>query len=264
MKLCKIIKKLFGLLAKILVFAAKITAAMQLFNWVIEGLGRIRNCLHGRQGNYYEWKHGKIFYTVSGHGTPVVIIHGLKPGDSGLRLLPAEESLSREHTVYNIDLLGFGKSDKPWITYTNYIYVLLIRDFLKNVVTEKADICAFEGSGLSVLQAKKVYPDLIGSVTLINPCTKESIICPRQIALRIKKITDLPVYGTFVYNLYCLLGKAPLDKDTRHVFVSRLTGHLTTNITNHKNLITDDVVIKNEKKIPDLPAGDLYAYKSVL
>ena len=241
-----------------LAFAIKISAAMQVFNSVVKAIGFINQKCSERQGNYFEWRHGKIFYTVSGRGTPVVVVHGLKPGDSGTKMVPTADSLALEHTVYNIDLLGFGQSEKPWITYTNYIYVLLLRDFITEVVGEKADVLAYEGSGLFTLQAKNVCPEQIGKVTLVDPCKRESIICPKHSALRIKSFIELPLYGTFLYNLYCLPGNAPLDSNAKYVFVSRLTGHLSTDITNYKKLITPDVTIKEEKKIPDLSIDDLY------
>lgn len=242
-----------------LTFAIKISAAMHVFNSIVTAIGIITKKIHGRSGEYYNWTQGKIFYKVSGHGTPVVVVHGFRPDDSGAKMMTTADSLALEHTVYNIDLLGFGQSEKPWITYTNYIYVLLLRDFIKNIIGEKADVVACEGSCLSVLQAKSIYPDLIGKVTLIDPCRKESIICPKHSALRIKSFIDLPICGTFLYNLYSIASGAPLDSDARHVFVSRLTGHLSTDISNYKKLITSDVIIKEEKKIPTLSKDDLYS-----
>ena len=46
----------------------------------------------------------------------------------------------RKNTVYTLDLLGCGKSDKPNFTYTNFLYVQLVTDFINNVIGEKADV----------------------------------------------------------------------------------------------------------------------------
>ena len=48
----------------------------------------------------------------------------------------------KDHTVYTIDLLGFGRSEKPNLTYTNYLYVQLVTDFIQNIIGEKTDIIA--------------------------------------------------------------------------------------------------------------------------
>ena len=47
------------------------------------------------------------------------------------------DKLAENHAVYALDLLGCGRSEKPKITYTNYLYVQLISDFIKNVIHEK-------------------------------------------------------------------------------------------------------------------------------
>ena len=42
--------------------------------------------------------------------------------------------LSKKYEVYSLDLLGYGLSDKPNMTYTNYLYVELLTDFIKNII----------------------------------------------------------------------------------------------------------------------------------
>ena len=91
-------------------------------------------------GHIYRWKQGKIYYHRRGTGSPVLLIHGLDASDSGRDLDTLSKALSTKHTVYTIDLLGFGLSDKPWITYTNYLYVLLIQDFIKDVIGDITDV----------------------------------------------------------------------------------------------------------------------------
>ena len=54
-----------------------------------------------------------------------------------------------EHTVYTIDLLGCACSEKPGVTYTNFVYVQVICDFIRNVIGEKTDVIT---SGFLVLR----------------------------------------------------------------------------------------------------------------
>lgn len=69
------------------------------------------------------------------------------PGASGYEWNAVENQLATEHTVYTIDLLGCGRSEKAEITYTNFVFVQLLCDFVKNVIHEETDIIASGFSG---------------------------------------------------------------------------------------------------------------------
>ena len=58
-----------------------------------------------------------ILYTKKGSGSPVLLIHDIVPGACGYEWNRIEEELAMEHTVYTIDLLGCGRSEKPGVTY---------------------------------------------------------------------------------------------------------------------------------------------------
>ena len=91
-------------------------------------------------GKYYHWKYGNIYYTKSGKGKPVLLIHDLDPTASSYEWKAVTKKLAENHTVYAIDLLGCGRSEKPNMTYTNYLYVQLINEFISNVINEKTDV----------------------------------------------------------------------------------------------------------------------------
>ncbi len=224
-------------------FLIKVLGCLAAVNAVFSGIHIINVKNEDRAGNYYAWKHGNIFFSVKGSGAPVLLIHGLSSGNSGNDLKVVENKLSKYHEVYTIDLLGYGLSDKPWITYTNYLYVTLIRDFISDVIGEETDICAFGGSCLFVMQANKVCGDLIGDVTLVNPQKKEKVVIPKSTALRIKTFMSAPITGAFLYNLYGLASKKSLDTLSRHVFMSRVAGYLTSDITNYDYLMTDNITV---------------------
>ena len=81
--------------------------------------------------NYYHWRFGDIYYTKKGKGSPILLIHDMLPGGSGYEWTRIEDELALEHTVYNLDLPGCGRSEKPGMTYTNFVYVQAICDFIK-------------------------------------------------------------------------------------------------------------------------------------
>ena len=57
-----------------------------------------------------------------GHGSPLLLVHDIMPGASGYEWNAVENQLATEHTVYTIDLLGCGRSEKAEITYTNFVF----------------------------------------------------------------------------------------------------------------------------------------------
>ena len=65
-----------------------------------------------------------------------LLIHDLTPSSSAYEWSKMIDELAESHTVYALDLLGCGRSDKPSITYANYLYVQLITDFAKQVIKE--------------------------------------------------------------------------------------------------------------------------------
>ena len=90
-------------------------------------------------GKYYQWKHGNIYYKILGHGSPVLLVHDLTVFSSNYEWSQIIDKLKAEHTVYAVDLIGCGRSDKPLITYTNYFYVQMIQDFVNDIIGEKYD-----------------------------------------------------------------------------------------------------------------------------
>ncbi len=250
MKIFKGVLKVFGFLAKIALVIAAVNFA---FSFIEE---RIHKKVP-EGGRYFAWKHGRIFYHKRGHGDPVIILHGFEPSQSGKDFVSLSQHLSSNHTVYSIDLLGFGLSDKPWITYTNYLYVLLIQDFIKEITGKVTDIIACGGSGLCALQAYKDDPSMIGKIVLVDPCYNERFHLSKFFALKLKTLIDLPVIGTFIYNLYSLTGKAPFDKEGRHVFTSLLGGYLTTDLTPHADLVSSSTAVFKKSPEETFTFGDV-------
>lgn len=235
--------KLLKTIAKILAILLKISVLIALVNMLFSFIEKLVHRKMPEGGRFYVWKHGSIFYHVKGTGSPVLLVHGFDPEHSGKDLETLSNHLAAGHTVYRIDLLGFGLSDKPWFTYTNYLYVQLILNFIENVIGETTDVVACGGSCLSALQANKLDPSMIGKVVLIDPLYEEPLPYKGNFSNTIRKILDFPVIGCFLYNLYGLTRKAPLDKEGRHVLTSRLAGYLTSSLSGHEDLITENAAV---------------------
>ena len=73
----------------------------------------------------------KIRYFEMGRGPTIVLVHGLGSsarGDWGQVM----KALSAKHRVLALDLLGFGASDKPFITYGVQTWVDVLGEFLRD------------------------------------------------------------------------------------------------------------------------------------
>ena len=190
---------------KILTLAALTTIAagvIHLTNRVIVASSQLKEMLDFSNHNYYNWRFGKIYYTKKGKGSPLLLIHDTMPGASGYEWSRVEDQLAQEHTVYTIDLLGCGRSEKAGITYTNFLFVQIICDFIKNVIKEKTDIIASGFSCSFVTTAAAYDKESINKIMFINPV---SMISLAQTTTKKDKLfkffIELPIFGTFIYHI---------------------------------------------------------------
>ena len=123
------------------VLTALAAGTIHFVNRFIDITSEMKNILNPDNGNFFDWKNGKIYYTKRGTGTPLLLIHDLDPVCSSYEWSKVVRKLEKNHTVYTLDLIGCGRSEKPYLTYTNYLYVQLITDFIQNVIGEKNGCC---------------------------------------------------------------------------------------------------------------------------
>ncbi len=189
-------------LKKFIAFAACTTAGIYCANRIINYTATLKNLLGSNNGEYYNWKNGDIYYTVQGQGTPVLLIHDLNPASSSAEWSMIMKRLEKNHKVYCIDLLGCGRSDKPVITYTNYLYVQLLHDFIKDIIQEKATVVATGCSASFSIMNDIMNTDDIEKLIIINP-EELSELMPSTGKLKnlYKHILDFPIFGTFLYNM---------------------------------------------------------------
>lgn len=153
-------------------------------------------------GKFYHWKHGNIFYRVNGQGKPVLLIHDLTVFSSSYEWSKMIGYLAEKHTVYTIDLIGCGRSDKPPIIYTNYYYTQLIRDFVNEIIKEKTDVAASGLSASFVMMANMVDEDLFDNIVLLNPSDIRALKkTPDRNSKAVIKLFRLPVIGKTLYYM---------------------------------------------------------------
>jgi pimeloyl-ACP methyl ester carboxylesterase len=173
--------------------------------------------LSSSQNSYYEWRFGKIKYSKKGSGSPVILLHDLTCGSSDYEYHYIYNALSQTNEVYSLNLLGYGSSDKPDITYTNYLYVQLLIDFIKNIVGKKATVIATGDSAPIAIMAGHNDPEAIDKMIFINP---QSLYLLNQIPSKqtktLKFLIETPVLGTFIYNI--LSSRSTINKAFREEY----------------------------------------------
>lgn len=188
---------------KFMLFTLGVSATtIYAYNKFVEETASQKNLLSDKNGQYYDWKQGNIFYTKTGNGSPVLLIHDTDASASSVEWNKLYSKLSKHHTVYAIDLLGCGRSDKPALEYTNYLYVQMIHAFMKDVIQEKATVIASNISASFVIMANHIDESLFEKIILINPASlKQLEMIPDETSKIKKRIVELPFVGTFVYNI---------------------------------------------------------------
>lgn len=178
------------------------TAVIHLTNRTIAAASQLKQILKISNDNFFEWRFGNIYYTKKGNGSPVLLIHDVLPGASAYEWSRIENELTKDHTVYAIDLLGCGRSEKAGITYTNFVYVQMICDFIKKVIGQKTDIIA---SGLScsfVAMACHNEKKLFDKIMFVNPPSLTDLRQMPSSKSKLLKLTlEVPIFGTLIYHI---------------------------------------------------------------
>ena len=189
-------------LRNFLILTSLTAVSIHVINRIISITSISKSLLKTDHGRLYDWKYGKIYYTKCGKGSPVLLIHDLDPASSSQEWEQISKTLSKKHTVYTIDLLGCGRSSKPNLTYTNYLYVQLLKDFIKDVIHEKTDIVSTGSSCSFSVMACNMDPEYYNKLILVNPERLSDLKkTPDKKKNAVKLLIDLPIIGTMIYNI---------------------------------------------------------------
>ncbi|MGF7018821.1 pimeloyl-ACP methyl ester carboxylesterase [Lachnospiraceae bacterium PF1-21] len=189
-------------LAIVTAFTGATITTIHIINKVISLNATKEHILMRSSGTFYEWRFGKVFYKKIGIGSPILLIHDFKSFSSSDEWNQTINSLAKDHTVYAIDLLGCGRSDKPNMTYTNYLYVQLITDFIKHIIGQPTDVIATGASSSFVLAACHNEQDIINKIIMVNPVSMKYISLPPSKRTKSAAwVLNVPIIGTLLYHV---------------------------------------------------------------
>jgi pimeloyl-ACP methyl ester carboxylesterase len=119
------------------------------------------------QSIYWEWKSWRVHYVQAGTvGPNLVLIHGF--GASTDHWRKNIEVLSAHYRVWSVDLLGFGRSQKPKITYSADLWRDQLRDFCAQVVQAPVFIAGNSLGGYISLCFAVDCPEWTEGLILLN------------------------------------------------------------------------------------------------
>lgn len=263
------------------VLTGAITISIHLMNRLCNFLATKNNLLQHVYDSYYDWRFGQIRYTKTGSGRPILLIHNLTTGSSMYEFHLLEKELSKNYEVYSIDLLGYGLSDKANITYTNFLYVQLITDFIKNVIGKKTTIITSGDASSIGIMTTHNDSEIINHLIMIHP---QNLYVQNQIPSKqtklLKLIIDIPIFGTFVYNIFsskeylrkqfdkeyfynpdnCTEGYIQAYSEASHIgghnakytFSSYIGKYMNTNVLHALKEINNSITILSGKCKPDI------------
>jgi pimeloyl-ACP methyl ester carboxylesterase len=114
-------------------------------------------------------------------GEPVLMIHGIGGGSSVFQYRFTAPAVAKSgYDVYALDLLGFGKSSRPAIRYTQDLLVGQIESFLETVIQKPTVIVANSLTAAYSIRLAAERPDLVRALVLIGPTGFERLARPQN------------------------------------------------------------------------------------
>ena len=163
-------------------------------------IAALDNALGGESGELL-WRDHRVAYTRHGAGTPVLLVHGIYAGASSYEWRNTVDALAERHTVYALDLLGFGRSARPKLRYTPALYQAFLADVMAKLGHGPLAVVASSLSAAHVVALAARDPRHIAALALIGPAGVGQLreaSSTGQAATQL--LLDAPIVGTAIYN----------------------------------------------------------------
>jgi pimeloyl-ACP methyl ester carboxylesterase len=121
-------------------------------------------------GAYWQWRGHSVYYVKAGEQResrpPLLLVHGFGASTDHWRKNVA--GLSSEFQVWAIDLLGFGRSAKPEMTYSGELWRDQLHDFITEVIGQPAVLAGNSLGGYASLCVAAQRPESTSGLVLLN------------------------------------------------------------------------------------------------
>ena len=171
----------------------------------------------GGDEEWFAWRGHRIAFTRRGQGSPVLLVHGIHAAASSFEWRANVAALATRHTVYTLDLLGFGLSDRPPIRYSSRLYTALIDDFVDRVVRAPVALVANSLSAAYAIVLGSRDPARYPALVLIQPTGLVRMSEGATASSEFARIAiDSPIAGTAMFN--ALVSRASLRRWLEQVY----------------------------------------------
>lgn len=186
---------------KIFLSGGALVGAAAAYNaFARKGIDKLTNLIGGEEGGF-EWRGRRIAFTKRGSGPAILLVHGIHAAAWSYEWHDNVDYLARGNTVYTIDLLGFGRSDRPAIRYSARLYISLISDFVHQVVGEPCVLVASSLSGAYAIVLAARDPERFPAIALIAPTGLVRLNKPAGITNEAGRLAvEAPIVGTAMFN----------------------------------------------------------------
>ena len=160
----------------------------------------LENPIGGEEGTF-RWRGHRVAYTRRGSGSPLLLVHAIHAAASSFEWREVVDALAEQHTVYTIDLLGFGRSDRPRARYTARFYIGLIGDFAAQVIARPCVLIASSLSAAYAIVLGARDPGRFPALVLIEPTGLVRLHdAPSTGGDTARFAFETPVLGTALFN----------------------------------------------------------------
>ncbi|WP_128475765.1 alpha/beta fold hydrolase [Halorussus pelagicus] len=165
--------------------------------------GDLDPALEGDQRTY-RWRGFDVAYTEAGdpENPDVLLLHGVHAAASNKEFDQICDQLAKTHHVVAPDLPGFGRSDRPPLTYSAALYTAFVTDFAEDLTEDAACVATSLSGAYATLAQHQSRP--FSRLVLVAPTGDTS---PRRTWLR--SLFRSPLVGQGLFNL--LTSKRSLD-----------------------------------------------------
>jgi len=127
------------------------------------------------------------YWSVGDRGSPVILIHGF--GASVEIWQHNVSALSNNHRVYALDLVGYGRSDKPSGKYSPSFLINHLNEFASALHIERASLVGLSMGGAVSLLYTLAYPEKVQKLVLVDSVGLGDKIIP------LVRLMTLPILG---------------------------------------------------------------------
>jgi pimeloyl-ACP methyl ester carboxylesterase len=174
----------------------------------------------------YIFEGRSVRYDITGHGPPLVLVHGTPWSSFNLRHLI--RSLSGDFTVYYFDLLGYGQSDRSPGDVSLGIQNQLLDRLLDHWQLEKPLIIGHDFGGATVLRTHLLNQRDFEKIVLIDPVALSPWGSPffQHVRAHEAAFAGVPdyIHDAIVRAYVKTAAFRPLDETTMDAIVAPWTG----------------------------------------